>query len=435
MILEGETLYSWCATTHLMSCRVSSASTSLALLGCAHGMRQHDVPVAVSRLPLARGSSSSELLALLRAHSIAGYYLPFLSSSRQDALAKAALSLDSPLWRRQVSGASRCRPASHPLKSCRQCTVDDLHELGRPFWRVALQAPTAWICPTHQRPLSVIGPSGKRWVLPHQSQPPGSDRIISSGSVEAAVTLAGVGAALYNLDLIEMTALRNTALRRLQHMGIIHSLVKASHDRLAQWFQSTTVSRVCGEVEQLQQYASGEWIPALLWRKKLDVAIRWVILWAALAWSSSGEAVQTLLAAAKGELLGAGEQRTLFDGVDRSTTTPERVKDAFAKHDSYAEVMLALQVSRADVTRWLDRDPQLRRQWKMRLVQGRQQRHIDNIKNAVSRLQIVTRQDLEEYCLADIRWLRDHAPTLLNGLLRSVPSRGSPQLGLFCFSS
>ena len=228
-ILHNETYYSWCATTHVMSCDRSAASTGMALLGTAHAARQHDLPARISALPLLHGKSPIELVTALRKHTIAGYYLPFLCADKQMLVGVAISSNTSTHWRRHVSGVSRSRPTDHPLKWCQHCKDSDIATVGRAYWHVDWQYPTNLICAAHDMPLSIVPGSSKRWLLPHQLPAEHPSDSLSSSHTLAAKTLAAIGSTLPTIESVDMQSLRFATLDRLRDIGVIHSLTRSSH--------------------------------------------------------------------------------------------------------------------------------------------------------------------------------------------------------------
>lgn len=430
LILHDETIYSWCATTHLMSCSQSSAWTGMALLGAAHAVRQHDLPASIAALPLVQGKSPIEALSFLRKHTIAGYYLPFLCKSRQATVGSSISGHVNSHWRRHVSGVSRSRPTDHPLKWCRCCMDNDIATVGRTYWHVEWQFPTSWICAVHGIPLSVARGRSTRWLLPHHLPATELNGSLSEHDTQTSTTLAAVGTALRSIDSVDMTSLRMATLDRLREIGVIHSQTKSSHERISKWFASTPVSTLYSSFSTLHHFVDGEWIPDLLWRKKLDTAVRWVTLWAALEWSSPAQAAQAFQLTANGSSRLQGDQLLLFETAPKFAA-PAHVWDAFSKCDSYAEVMACLVVSRGDVVSWLEQDPQLRAQWKQRLKLGRQQECVVRIRELASESPQLTRQELEIRCTAEVKWLRAHAPTTLQMLLKSIPGRAAAQRHLF----
>jgi hypothetical protein len=249
----------------------------------------------------------------------------------------------------------------------------------------------------------------------------------------AAATLSAVGASLRRVTSADVASLRQVAILRLQEMGVIHSPGGARHVRIGRWFAGTGVASVCRDEQTgLTQLCEGDWIPELLWRKKLGHAIRWIVLWASLEWDSPEKATRAFEDAASGQRSSDDAQLRLFESdAPLRPRAPSRVRQAFANSDSYGEVMARLLVSRADVVRWLERDPMLRAEWRQRLKQGKQLQCTTRIRSFASGVPDLTWQQLESLCGAEIRWLREHAPALLGTMFKSVSGRSSAQGNIF----
>jgi len=429
-IFGDETIYSWCATSHAMSCGKSAAETGRRLMGAAHAVRQHDLPSAMAALPLVDEGSVTSVVDCLRAHTIAGYYLPFLSTVDQSSVGEAVCSGRDSLWRRRVSAVSRTRPTEHPLKWCHLCARTDAETVGRSYWHSDLQFPTTWLCRIHGTPLSFLSGRGKRWLLPQASSRAPTPTL---SDMQAAATLSAVGASLRRVVSADVASLRQVAILRLQEVGVIHSAGGARHERIMKWFAGTGVASVCrDEPTGLTQLCGGDWIPEILWRKKLKHAVRWIVLWAATDWDLPERATRAFEDAASGQRSSDDAQLQLFESdAPLRQRAPSRVQQAFAVSDSYGEVMARLLVSRADVVRWLERDPMLRAEWRQRLKQGKQLQCVTRIQSLTSGAPDLTPQQLESTCGAEIRWLREHAPTLLSTMLKSVSGRSSAQGNIF----
>jgi hypothetical protein len=68
-----------------------------------------------------------------------------------------------------------------------------------------------------------------------------------------------------------MTSLRRCTLYRLQEIGVIHSVNGARHERMAQWFTSTTAYAIARIAQpKFAEHIDGSAIPRLLWRQKDD---------------------------------------------------------------------------------------------------------------------------------------------------------------------
>jgi hypothetical protein len=381
-------------------------------------------------VPLLDGLDRHDLLRALRKHTISGYYLPFLSTDHQNRIANIVQSGSMSRWRRTIGGLSRTRQIMHPLKSCRQCVLADLEAVGRAYWHVDFQFPTTWICRQHGLALSATSAPSKRWALPD------AEAAIADPEPavdDVALVLAELGARIHHLPVVDVLCIREAAVARLRELGVLHSENSSRHERIERWFSSTATSLLCKtRGEGLEHLATGDWIAELLWRKRLNHAARWVTLWSALEWPSALEAATAFTDAANGLRLDRGTQLSIFEDTPvPSLPAPCKVYDAFSKSDSYGEVMAMLQASRGDVVRWLEQDPVLRAEWRHRLKMGKQRQCMDRIQAMASIGPNLTRQEIESNCSAEIRWLREHAPTLLHAMLKSVPGRASAQRSLF----
>jgi hypothetical protein len=122
-----------------------------------------------------------------------------------------------------------------------------------------------------------------------------------------------------------------------------------------------------------------------------------MLLWSALQWKSSDEAIHSFADAAAGHSPPIRGQLQLFNHLETDTTrTPEYVRDAFQTCDSYAQVMGSLKVSRHDVVRWLETDPELRVEWKARLREGKLLDCIERIKSCVKNAPQTGLPDIEK---------------------------------------
>lgn len=429
-ILPDETLYSWCAANHFMSSSRNAATTALALLGTSHAVRQHEFPHSLEKFMAVSGVGSTLTLRLLRLHTVTGFYLPFLTRRVQQELASEVMDPQSAHWMRSALGSSRTQKVTHPLKLCRKCIQEDIETVGRPYWHTTHQYPIALVCTRHYEPLRWSESRSKHWRLPHKEGHYATT--LPDHLLPEAYSAAALSASLQSTECIDMASLRRFALQRLQEIGVIHSVKGARHERVAQWFTSTSSCSLARIVQpKLTMLIQGTAIPWLLWHQKKTTAIAWVLLWNALQWSSPKAAVQSFADAAAGRSPPVQGQLQLFNELETSSrNTPEFVHDAFETCDSYADVMKCLGVSRHDVVRWLENDPELRKEWKVRLREGRRRECIERIKDYVQRTPQSERADLEVNCSAEIRWMSEHAPSQLTALIKSMPSRGPRQFQL-----
>ena len=426
-IHPDETIYSWCAANHAMSSSRNSAATALSLLGAVHAVRQHEFPHSLDSFIAISRAERACILGLLRDHTVAGFYLPFLSEQEQKELASKALSQQSTHWMRAALGSSRTQKVMHPLKWCHRCIQDDLETIGRPLWRTVHQHPVALICTQHNEVLNSSALRSKQWRLPHKEV--GLTVSIPDTLLQAASNATTLSSSLRRIPCIDMLSLRRFAIYRLQEIGVIHSANGVRHERIAQWFASTT-SCALARIAQpnLNALIDGSLISRLLWRQKRATAIAWALLWNALEWKSSNELILSFADAAAGRSRSIQGQLLLFSDLPTdSRKAPEHVCEAFQCCDSYAEVMACLNVSRHDVVRWLEADPKLRIEWKSRLRNTRQAECVESIRSFAQSAPQSRRADIENHCTAEYRWMREHAPNQLTALMKSLANRNSVQ--------
>nr|WP_315227997.1 TniQ family protein [uncultured Albidiferax sp.] len=428
--LPGETVYSWCAFQHALSLNLSARKTSLSLFGNTHSMRQHDLPAALARLPLLRGATSIELIRILREHTVGGFYWPFLDENRKAQLIPQIQGESDPHWRRNLCASSRSRPHEHPLRWCGQCALDDEKRHGRAYWHVEHQLPASYTCTRHDVTLFFAPIKCRSWLLVRDTYTATS---ITVPADSVAQLLAHLGLTVSAMDTLNICSLRHAVLIRLQDLGIVLSRRSARHERITAWFTHTAVARWCAQNQYgLSLLADGHWIARMLWRRPMSHAVLWVVLWAALGWSSHREAAVAFKDAAEGRLQNSNGQLLLFDRPRHEPAdTPQHVRRAFLSSDSYANTMLKLNATRGDIVRWLEGDPALREDWRAHLKEGKQASCEAAIRKAVLGNIGIGRASLETICEAEIRWMREHAPQKLQAMLRSLPARLAVQPTLF----
>lgn len=236
-ILPDETLYSWCSTNHILSCQQNSEATGAALFHAKHAARQHEFPQSMEVFISASQSTDDSLTEILRSHTVAGFYLPFLNRQEQAEIAAEGLRHESPHWNRRLIGSSRTLKIVHPLKWCCSCVQDDVAKVGRAYWHTSHQFPITVFCEKHDEPLTLNNMRSRKWRMPSQST--GFSFDLSPHATRAAQHVAAVSAALREIQSIDMSAVRLSTLLRLKEMGVIHSVDGARHERLNRWFSST----------------------------------------------------------------------------------------------------------------------------------------------------------------------------------------------------
>lgn len=431
-IEKDETLYSWCATVNELSGNTNSEKTSRALFGYAHSHRQHDVPRNLGALHKLLCSFTGSFEELLRDHTVGACYLPFMSQAERDHLALVVEVGTNPHWRRLLLSPSRSQPIQHPLKFCNACRDADTLKIGRAYWHTCHQFPAAWTCILHGEPLQIFIGNPRRWLLPS----PRLEKLLTlcDFDTHTAEIAASVGTAISMLETVNTDALRTSALMRLRDIGVIHSLAGARHEKLANWFANSEMGRMCKDpYSGMPSLSRGEWIPALLWRKKRDHPARWIALWSALQWDDRFQACASITDACTDSNTAENGQFLLFGPKEVRVSAPNNVYDVLKISDSYQEAMSHLKVSRGDLVRWLSADPELRQIWKKGIFDRRLKITLQRLTTALSEW-VEKTTSLEGFVKnnsLDVRWLAEHSPRDHQFLLGNLFRKHSKQQVLF----
>ncbi|TCV81066.1 TnsD family Tn7-like transposition protein [Sulfurirhabdus autotrophica] len=175
ILLPGETLYSWCARYHRLSGNHLAAHTSKQLFGSPTAGLMQDFPSHLSVFVERSGGLLGDIEALAHHHTLLGFYTAFRPAEvSQSALASMAGTSVERLKFRLGLPASRLG-ATHPLKACPVCMLEDQHRFGNAYWHLEHQWPAVWACLAHQQPLWSCAAKTKalnnlQWLLPGDIQ-------------------------------------------------------------------------------------------------------------------------------------------------------------------------------------------------------------------------------------------------------------------------
>lgn len=393
------------------------------LLGITHGAKQHDLPSRIPEGLLAGDESVEAVLACLRAHTIASFYLPFLSTEDQlDAAAHYASG--HPHARRRFDGSSRSLGASHTLKWCLACAANDRVEVGRSYWHVVHQLPSCVICPKHHEVLRHRTNRLRTWSIPDQLDSSAAFAAPAGNRDAVLRLLSAVTQTVSTLDEVNTSLLRIATIRVLRQMSVLHDGRSIQATKLVRWFASTGVAAAIAEIKGWgSRLSTGDWVPSQLWRRKQDHPIRWVVLWAALEWPSVEHATFALKAALMDVTVEESGQMGIFPLSETPAQTPLRLQQALDVCDSYEEVRLQLGISRSTLLRWLEYDPELRVRWKKR---KRDDALMNSFETAFRFARIfpdATPTELENALPAEYRLLAKRAPQKLRIITAALPSR------------
>lgn len=174
-LLEGETLYSWCARFHALSSSSSARLTSRRIFGHPTAGLRTDFPAALDRLVERTGLGAQHIDGILTRHTVFPAFAPFLTDTRHAAVV-AAMRAAEPARIKSALGLPASRLGSPaPLKACRECIREDRARYGTGIWHAELQYPGILICSRHGTPAFSLSTNEQRrasreFMLPHQVQ-------------------------------------------------------------------------------------------------------------------------------------------------------------------------------------------------------------------------------------------------------------------------
>lgn len=400
-LLPDETIYSWCGYLHQLWQLKSSARTSVALFGVSHAMRQHEMFEHLAWM-LSRLGLIGRLEEVLRGHTVALAYWPFLPPERRYAILQAATN-DDRYWTRDLLGVSRSWPVCHPLRLCPECVNDDQAVHGRAYWHVQHQLPATAVCLVHAAPLRSVSGATKRWIGPAEYRESASKLMISTTE---AVRVAELASCLKRIHSVDIDGIRAACLQRLRLSGVIQSLFRTRHQHLRGWFRASETAGLCATpglgISSLQE---GDWIASLLWRHHRSHPANWLLLWSALNWDDARSAVVAFEDAVLSRPV-VRKQLELWPLGTAGKQAPVEVYEATDRASTYAEAMEILRCSRGRLVRWLEEDEELRRRWRERLHRERKD---DIVMGA-------TQPGRSTATSSGMRWLAKHDPSTYRSL-------------------
>lgn len=176
-----ETLFSLSSRYHRFLGHRRHDETCQTLFGHPRQGSAHDFPARLSTFEdRTRGALGSAIDIILQ-RTLLPFYFPFRSPLDADNALAAAQECGLGHLKASLGMLASRFGASHPLKACPHCIVEDQRVFGVAFWRRDHQWPATWICTTHdcilERALAKVNSQGRfQWLLPDDVDfaPPGS---------------------------------------------------------------------------------------------------------------------------------------------------------------------------------------------------------------------------------------------------------------------
>lgn len=173
-IYDDETLFSWCARYHRLTCNIDPRATSRQLFGHPHAGLRHDLPGNLDCfLRITQGKlGTSEQLLYQRTHF--GLFAPFLAPQKLEDLIQGLCAGKHSVVHRALGLTRLGNDFTPQLKVCDACFAEDSLSCPSGWWHQNHQWLPVMTCLEHRRPLQSLALERTRygleeWVLPDRS--------------------------------------------------------------------------------------------------------------------------------------------------------------------------------------------------------------------------------------------------------------------------
>jgi len=209
LLVEGETLFSWCARYHRLSGNAIAGHSCAQLFGARRPSLKHDFPKNLSAFCKRTRNCLGVPEALALERTLLGYYAPFISLARYQRALEAICDQRTAEPKHLLGLMASRVGASHPLKACPECTQHDLDELGFSRWLLEHQWPSVWICRRHGIPLRSLTSSAqprdlRDWTLPEDHSGGDWEHLpeLATASIEKLTRIASVSAGIAQISAV-----------------------------------------------------------------------------------------------------------------------------------------------------------------------------------------------------------------------------------------
>lgn len=419
---EGETLYGWCARTHL-GFGTSDRKSGAALFGREEAFKEHEIPRGLTALASRTHGRIGLAEDILRRRTVLAGYLPFLKPLDE----KTLVSRMATSTRRQPLAINGLHPAAaaalHSLRFCRACAAATEDTQGFATWMLTAQLPGVWTCPVHDCALVHVTGRPGGWALPDVK---GSYPVVarSTADVKTLQPLTQLALAVVGKTVdTQLLRRRLAALANEEFPGVLRDPIAQARMHRA-WTESK-LARCLQREHALQPLVlDPQWMMVVLTRSLPVHPFQWMTCWALLTahWAPS-VAVSWFLAC---DQLTQRAQQELWAHDKEPLPLPCEVEAALATSSTKADLARALNVGRRRLDQWLRDTPALTDRWTELQSSAR-------LKLAVSRCEQWLIEHpaggLSDFCIGcatDVEWLA-RFPVDLNGLLKRVPNRRGQQ--------
>lgn len=181
-IFDGETLFSWCARFHRLTCNVDPRTTSRQLFGHPYAGLRHDLPGNLDYFVKATQGKLGSAEELLYQRTHFGVFAPFLPPQKQKAMVQGLCTAKHGVVRQGLGLARLGNDFTTQLKMCDACIEEDRPSAPTGWWHLEQQWLPVRVCLRHQSPLRLLTVGMTRyglseWVLPEQFSKTPIDRM------------------------------------------------------------------------------------------------------------------------------------------------------------------------------------------------------------------------------------------------------------------
>lgn len=410
-----ESIYSWCAFLSTSNSKKSGPTAIAEILGFEYALVQFDLPTRLDYLIDKFQDAVPELDVILRDHTIAGFFWPFISEYDRNRI-RDSLMNRSTTRARQALLQSITRLNFHRyLRWCPDCLSEDLDRIGRATWKTKHLYPTYLVCTKHKTWLHVARKKFKRLVLPNDPEvlcisTPIADA--SSKHLEAAVLISRVSDFIQTCQSADHLLLKNAVLRKLYRLGVLLPNKCFTFENLIRWFQSSAIGALCAAdvSNPFTPLADGKWIRVLFWGSIPNSAIRWAVLWCAFDWKSPSDAVYELEQALKDVHHDHAGQQLMFVSGSECIRAPDRIWQALEHAKTLYEAAAIVGMTKSWVQYWLRNDNDLAIHWQKHLVDTQVCTISEKVHLYMSQNPDVTTWELRDQFRSELAMLKKHWP-------------------------
>lgn len=367
-----ESIYSWSAFLSASNSKKNSRDAISEILGFEYALLQFDLPTRLDFLIDNFNESVPELDVILREHTIAGFFWPFVSEYDRIRIRDSMMNRSSTRARQALLQSITRLNFHRYLRWCPDCVTDDLERIGRPTWKTKHLFPTYLVCTKHNNWLHVARKKFKRLVLPtdHEvlsiSTP---HEVQSSPHLQAAILISHVSDYIHSCDSIQHQLMKNAVLRKLYRLGVLLPDKSFNFENLIKWFKGSPVGSLCsaGISNPFTPLADGRWIRVLFWGYIPNSAIRWAVLWCAFDWKSPSDAIYELEQALNDIHHDHDGQQLMFVSGSECIRAPDRIWHAFEHAKTLNEATAVTGMTKSWIQYWLRNDNNLAIHWQQHL--------------------------------------------------------------------